>query len=84
MECPFISGRLSPAFPSEARAVSAGRSTRARGNCGSDLRNTACAAYAEAPASIGAAGRAKFESTELCSVYVDLHAIPALAIGNGS
>lgn len=41
-------------------------------------------AYAEVPASIDAAGRAKFESTELCSVYVDLHAIPALAIGNGS
>lgn len=35
-------------------------------------------------ASIGGTGRAKFESTELCSVYVDLHAIPALAIGNGS
>lgn len=34
--------------------------------------------------SIGAVGRAKFESTELCSVYVDSHAILALAIGNGS
>jgi len=55
---------------------------------GRELQRAApIAASADAEASrrsIGAAGRAKFESTELCYVYVDLHAILALAIGNGS
>lgn len=71
---------ISPFFP--AKHVPYRQVAIRAEDCSSDLRSTA--GLCGGTASIGAAGRAKFESTELCSVYVDLHAIPALAIGNGS